>query len=344
MKISIIIPCYNVEKYIDRCLTSVIGQSIGLEKIEIICVNDASTDGTLSILKKWESDYPDSIILVDLPENQKLGRARNIGMTFANGEYVVFVDSDDWLDSRFIEVCLSAAKAYDVPMVRCDHIRDYTHPDDTSFSSIVKGSDIPCRICHIETEEDRRNSIRIMSQNLTAWGKLIRKDFLIENNIYFAEGLAYEDNLWGPLLYIYLTDYAVIDLPLYHYYVNDESLSLKMNAPHHPDFLEVQLLKWNELFNRGFTDRYYDEISYDFLHSCYLDFFKLICVRYEPPSYALFQVMSNIIKEYIPDYSSNPYIEQGFTEFQKILIKLIEVNPDEKTFLEFAEYVRKLGV
>ena len=74
-KISVIIPCYNVEKYIDRCLASVARQTIGIEKLEIICVNDASTDGTWQKLSAWERKYPQNILLVDCAQNGKLGRA-----------------------------------------------------------------------------------------------------------------------------------------------------------------------------------------------------------------------------------------------------------------------------
>ena len=97
-KISIIIPCYNAEQYIDRCLASVVNQSIGLDKLEIICVNDASTDGTWEKLCFWERQYQNEILLVDCEENGKLGKARNIGLAHASGKYVAFLDADDWME------------------------------------------------------------------------------------------------------------------------------------------------------------------------------------------------------------------------------------------------------
>lgn len=81
-KISIIIPCYNVEKYIDRCLESIEKQTIGIETLEIICLDDKSVDGTLDKLHEWEKRYPDNIVVVELPDNGRQGCARNIGLSY----------------------------------------------------------------------------------------------------------------------------------------------------------------------------------------------------------------------------------------------------------------------
>ena len=94
-KISIIIPCYNAQQYLDRCLLSLVNQTIDLDKLEIICVNDASTDGTWDKLCSWESRYPENFLLVDCEKNGKLGRARNIGLSYATGDYIAFLDADD---------------------------------------------------------------------------------------------------------------------------------------------------------------------------------------------------------------------------------------------------------
>ncbi len=85
-KISVIIPCYNVEKYIDRCLTSVVNQTIGLKMLEIICVNDGSTDGAWEKLCQWEKQCPENMLAVDCKENGAQGRARNIALSYASGE------------------------------------------------------------------------------------------------------------------------------------------------------------------------------------------------------------------------------------------------------------------
>lgn len=103
-KVSIIIPVYNVEKYLRQCLDSVVNQT--LTDIEIICVNDCSPDNSLSILKEY-AENDNRIKIIDLKENVGLGQARNIAMQQATGEYIMFVDSDDWLE------LVACKKAYD---------------------------------------------------------------------------------------------------------------------------------------------------------------------------------------------------------------------------------------
>jgi glycosyltransferase involved in cell wall biosynthesis len=102
-KISVIIPCYNVEAYIDRCLESVMSQTIGLEHLEVIAVNDASTDRTLEKLYQWERRFPENIMVITYEKNIRQGGARNIGLQYASGEYIGFVDADDWIDSAMYQ-------------------------------------------------------------------------------------------------------------------------------------------------------------------------------------------------------------------------------------------------
>ncbi len=107
-KVSIIVPVYNVEKYLDKCLQSLINQT--LKDIEIICVNDGSTDNSLEILERYAKK--DSRIIIINQENQGLSGARNSGLKKANGEYIGFVDSDDWVDLNFFEKLYNSAVKY----------------------------------------------------------------------------------------------------------------------------------------------------------------------------------------------------------------------------------------
>lgn len=106
VKLSVIIPVYNVEKYLKRCLDSVINQT--LKDIEILCINDGSTDDSLSILEEYKSK--DSRIVIISQGNKGLAATRNVGIENAKGEYLAFVDSDDWINSKFLECLYSSAK------------------------------------------------------------------------------------------------------------------------------------------------------------------------------------------------------------------------------------------
>lgn len=296
-EISIIIPCYNVASYIDRCLTSITSQTIDLSLLEIICIDDASTDNTWDKLQKWEMKFPENIMIVHCDQNGRQGRARNIGIQYSSAPWIAFIDSDDWIEPDYFEKMYLSALNTDADMITCGHIRDFSTEYICRHSSgyDYSGDIIDGRYIILDKEENRKLYLRMMSMDLTAWGKLIQKDILINNEIFFPENLAYEDNYWGTLLHFYITKIYELKLPLYHYFVNQNSTILAMNADYHNDFLTVQLLKWDTFFKRGFFEKYSEEIAFDFLHSCYLDFFKIICLRYDPPSYPRFLLLKEII-------------------------------------------------
>ena len=345
-EISVIIPCYNVAPYIDRCLTSITSQTIDLSILEIICIDDASTDATWNRLQQWESDFPENIMIVHCGENGGSSKARNIGIQYSSSPWVAFIDSDDWIEPDYFEKMYVSALNSNADLIMCGHVRDfskeltYRHNNGYDFSKdIINGKSLL-----LDTEEKKKLYIRMMSMDLTAWGKLIRKNILTDYNITFPEGLAYEDNYWGTLLHFYVTHIYKIELPLYHYFVNENSITLTMNADYHSDFLTVQLLKWEAFSERGFFEEYSEEIIFDFLHSCYLDFFKIICLRYDPPNFSLFLLLREIILTHIPDYSQNKYFDQGFTEFQHMLIDLLRLSVHKEQFYEIADYVKLHGI
>ena len=118
-EISIIIPIYNCEKYLSRCLDSIINQTF--TNIEIICINDGSTDSSLKILQDYKTKDPRIIIINQ--NNQKLGAARNRGLEIQKGNYITFIDSDDWIDNDYLEKLYNAIK---------------THNADCAISCVMK--------------------------------------------------------------------------------------------------------------------------------------------------------------------------------------------------------------
>ena len=121
ISLSIIVPVYNVENYLIRCLDSLVNQT--LKEIEIICINDGSKDNSLNILEEYAKK--DSRIIILNQENAGLSAARNAGMEIAKGEYIGFVDSDDWVDLDFFEKLYIAAKNNDCDIAVADFIREH---------------------------------------------------------------------------------------------------------------------------------------------------------------------------------------------------------------------------
>ena len=120
IKISIIIPVYNTEKYLKKCLDSIINQT--LKSLEIICIDDCSTDNSLNILKEYQLKDK-RIKIIEQKENKGQGVARNLGLNIAEGEYIGFIDSDDWVDLNFFEKLYFAAKKYNSDVALAANVR-----------------------------------------------------------------------------------------------------------------------------------------------------------------------------------------------------------------------------
>ncbi len=172
--ISVIMPCFNTEKYIPKTIGSLFGQT--MQDFEIVFINDGSTDQTLSILKKCQSEHPDRVQIID-KENEGQSKARNVGLEHATGEYIVFLDSDDYIDTDYFEVLYQAAKDKNSDMVLSGQ-----HKVDEHGNTIVN--------INYPVDEYPGYSLR----RLNPHGKMYRRAFLNEHGIRFAEGKLYEDN------------------------------------------------------------------------------------------------------------------------------------------------------
>ena len=196
-KVSVIVPVYNTEKYLEKCLDSLVNQT--LTDIEIICVNDGSTDGSLAILNKFAAD--DFRIKVINQNNKGQSAARNAGLSAAKGEYIGFLDSDDFADNSMFEKLYYSAKKNDSDLIMCA-VNLYN--DKTSQVS----SDDPyfgLKIFEQQTNSDmffdnvfsyEQCKDFLFRICVVPWTKLIKSNFLKENNIKFVEGLSFEDNIF----------------------------------------------------------------------------------------------------------------------------------------------------
>lgn len=178
-KVSVSIPVYNTEKYLRQCLDSVVNQT--LRDIEIICVDDGSTDGSIEILREYEQK--DSRVKVLCQKNQYAGVARNNGLNYASGEYVFFMDSDDYCCHELLERAVDRAKMVDADIVVFDHECYDESTGRTEKKQDVTLNQLPegCNVFNYRT-----NPRRIMSIiNPVPWNKLLRRDFLLQWNLTF---------------------------------------------------------------------------------------------------------------------------------------------------------------
>lgn len=336
--ISIVIPCYNVEKYIDRCFETIFKQTLGIDKLEVILVDDASTDGTWEKLVMIERKCPESVIIIHCDENGRQGTARNIGIQYASAEYVTFIDSDDWIDEGMLEELYEKMKTSSADIVACGFWRDKD----------VVGQILPPREegtgdkhFILDTSEKCGVFLMCMSMGLTAWGKLFRKNFIVDNNLYFLEKCAYEDRFFVLLMYLYAKDVLVIDKRYYHYYVNPDSTVLKQGAGYHYEIIDVDDKAWKECQSRGFLKIYREQIECYYLLIGYLASLKLVSYRFDNPPYDFYQKLRASILSKIPNYKDNPYIKDYATEFNYSVLETLTVDINEEEFKTLCQLIKK---
>ena len=187
-KISVLVPIYNVEKYLEECLESIISQT--LQDIEVICINDGSTDGSLKIIKKYAKNDPRFVIINK--KNSGYGDSMNRGLAKATGEYIGIVESDDWVEKDMFESLYSLAKENEAEVVKSNFYNYFTSPEKSHINGTV------ARIVHpneVGKIIDTTVSHHIIWQQPCIWTAIYKKDFLDNYNIRFlpSPGASYQD-------------------------------------------------------------------------------------------------------------------------------------------------------
>ncbi len=337
-KISIIVPCYNVERYIDRCVKSLVNQTIGIENLELIFVDDASTDGTVACLKRWEERYPDSILLICCSENHKQGAARNTGLCYASAEYIGYVDSDDWVDPTMYAKMYAEVEQFHPDVVSVLYTRDRQDGQIEMRADRKKNGERFVKIC---TQADRE---LFLQEGLTGgvWSGIYRRELLqAEEGLFFPEDLRYEDNYWASVLQMALSSYYIINEHLYHYMINESSTIMEQNAMHHLDRLVIELMKIEEYKRRGVFERYHDWIEFRFLRMYFINTIRILFVRFDQIPYDIVYAMQQQVLELFPEYEKNPYLDT-LPQLQSELLKIVGAALDEQRIDILANAYRKV--
>lgn len=335
-EISIIIPCHNVEEYVMRCFDSLKQQTIALSNLELIFVDDASTDHTWEVLQEIERLAPEQTCIIHLDENMRQGGARNVGLSYATGTYIGYVDSDDWVEPDMYETLYRRITEDGSDLAFCRHFRD-----DGQHTPSLSGNGAEDAVISVETPLQRTQFILSGVIGFNVWDKLYRKDFLLDNQIFFPQHLAYEDIFFGSLVYLYARKVSITERKLYHYFINPGSTVLERNCAYHQDIFQVNYLKWDCYASRGFLDEnspYRDVLCFDFLLTFYLSGFKTICLRYDVFPFDMFCELKKETLKRVPHYRENPFFETHLTELQKLVMMLLDhaVTPAELSAVQMA--------
>jgi glycosyltransferase involved in cell wall biosynthesis len=313
IKISIIVPVYNVEKYLRQCLDSLVNQT--LKDIEIICVNDASPDNSLSILQEY-AQIDNRITVINLKENRKQGGARNAGIQIAQGEYIGIVDSDDWVATDMYESLWNASMNSTVDMVCSDY---YTYYEQSK--KVVFTENIPDSIIKDDIENIHKYVLINGGRGVT---NIIKKHLFIDYQLFYPENLIYEDNAIGGSLYCMSKAVNKASKPLYYYRVRETSTTGAKDNFRLFDRLQTSVMMLEHTKRLGIYNRYQVEVDYSFYCLYYRN--TLSCCFFEfsiiPKEYI------NIVKENFPKYisiSGNKYYKNK-KNYREHFFKLLQWN------------------
>ncbi|MBR0351181.1 MAG: glycosyltransferase [Clostridia bacterium] len=289
-KVSIIVPVYNVEKYLEKCLDSLINQT--LEDIEVIIVNDGSTDNSEKIIKKYMEANPNKFVYLT-KENGGLSDARNFGIPYAKGEYIAFLDSDDYVEENMYKDMYELAIKDNSDMVECDFIWEYPNKQKIDVGEIYNG------------KHEMAQKVRVV-----AWNKLIKKEILEKAKIEFPKGYRYEDLEFTYKLIPYLEKVSFLKKPCVHYIQRSNSISNTQNERTKEifDILDHIVSFYKE---KGIYKEYETELEYTYARIILCSSLLRICkIKDKQVRKKLLYLTWNNLNNKFPNWKKNKILNQ----------------------------------
>ena len=308
---SVIVPVYKVEKYIHQCVDSILAQSFS--DFELILVDDGSPDNCGAICEEYAAKDPR--VKVVHKENGGLSDARNVGLEMATGEYVLFVDSDDWVAPDMYEKMVRRAEETGADVVGCDYHM-------TTEQSMKIG-----RIMPNNTREQtglmsiEKGKLWVMNPGSMVI-KIYLKAVIDENHLRFPEKTYYEDNCASPIWMLHFTHFEKVEEPLYYYYQHEESTVHAISM----EKCEARLLMGKRLIEDarkyGFYKMYRKEFEFAFTKLYYMNTLYTYMLGVKRPKLAFLKLIAKGMIEEFPDFQDNVYYLQEYDEEQKKMAAL----------------------
>ncbi|GHU41206.1 hypothetical protein FACS1894111_03090 [Clostridia bacterium] len=325
--ISVIIPCYNAATFLPNCMKCLEVQTIGIEHLELIFVDDASSDqgATWEMILAFEAKYPNQVIAIQHEENKGQAGARNTGLLYTRGVYVGFMDQDDFIEPTFHQTMYEKATEYDCDMVQCGYVETYpdgrirTHaPKEVFFNyekSIMDGGSTWPTIWGV-----------------TVWNKLFRRSLMTESAAIFPVGLRLEDYYFNERIRPFISSIYCIEQTLYHWQRISGSISTSTSLNCLADFIIIGEAVIAHYQSLGFFNRCLREIEWDLLQFYAGEisgWFAGSPLNY----YHLYCLLSNSVKKHFPDFESNPaFVALADDSFVKQLIAILNQNYTQEQF------------
>lgn len=292
-RISVIVPFYNVEGYIEKCLETLVNQTF--QDIEIILVNDGSKDRSEEIAKKFANRYENKIVYLE-KENGGLSSARNFGLAHARGEYVAFVDSDDYIEKNMYEKMYNLIIKERSDMVECDFYWEYPNKKKIDTGKLYNN------------KNQMLENVRVV-----AWNKLIKKEIIDKHGIEFPNGYQYEDVEFTYKLIPYIQKVSFLKEPMVHYIQRTKSISNSQNEKTMQifDVLEHVINYYKE---NGLYKNYEKELEYIYVRYAFCSSLKRIMkIEDEELKDKLIKKTWDIVNEKFPNWKGNEVLKKNKT-------------------------------
>lgn len=301
-----------------------------MKDIEIICFNDASTDNTLSILKEYQNK-DNRLHIIDSQVNIKQGGGRNKGLLKARSPFVMFVDSDDWVDSKFVENHYKIAVETDADIVIADY---YECRGKLYQPTCLMGKSLP--------EDTEYLKKRYLECGGPVWASIYKKELFVLNNLFFPEGLFYEDNAVMPSLILSARKIVKVDEFLYYYRRNPESTTGQKNDNRFFDRLETAIIAYNNTKRLGLEEKYHTELIDVFLKQFYSNTIFGIMERFRPMRFDKMKEINKTVLEHVNSKELWSFIHSR-RKRERIILSLNRYSPHMAFYLNcFFDHLSKL--
>lgn len=311
VKVSVIVPVHNSAKYLHKCVDSLLAQT--LQEIEIILVDDASTDGSRELITDYVNRNPDKVVPLFLPENVRQGGARNRGMEIARGDYIGFVDSDDFVEPDTFRVLYESAQGADM----CG--ADYYIDDGKTLK--------PFPVDYGDSVELTDEQKAYFSRHCGYfWSRIFRKDFLDKFDLRFPEGTFFEDAYFNFFTILYAKTAVKAAGNYYHYYQSENSTIRNTNNPRQYERIGIPGLIIRDSKARGIYQRYRDLIDHKFI-SMQAANIRFTCLGlFDKPDMSQLKRIQREIKTECPQFGRSAYYKT-IAPALRIYLRLTLIHP-----------------
>ena len=333
MKLSIIVPVYNMasDNKLTFCLDSLLAQTLDEKEYEIIAVDDASTDESPEILQRYEKQYPGRLRAILSDVNRHQGGAKNLGIRAAKGDWIGFIDADDWISPDMYAVMLSKAEETGADMAGCDLCLVDSHTFETGDRIEKNGSAEQSGIL----DHDRKKSLILEGGRLVV--KIYRRETILQNSLFFPENIFYEDNAMSSSYLLTAKKYAYIERPMYYYYQHGDSTVHSFSEERCEDRMEAGRIILREAKRLGFYEEFLPEIEYIFTQLFFVNTLFTYMPMVRPVRISFIKKLAEEMIRTFPAFRNNPYYVERTNPEEKKLIGMACTSP-----VRFYAYYRLL--